>query len=136
MIGTDQIAALLAPVSAHVLTPERIEEPLQGGKGGTERASLSKYLSDKAEGYVQLYELTPTFTYQGVYDTYLLTVDAVADTKAAAVTLAAACRKQLSSTPRRGGNITTFMPERVEALPGGIYRVTVQFEVRQARTEE
>jgi len=135
----------LEEASLKVLGPEQLDEPAEyvptaaGTKpkagGGSVPTGLHAYLTDKGS-YLQVYELAPTFTASGVYDTYLLTVDALAIGREPARTLAAQARTLLSRTPRKGGYITTFQPERIEPLTRDVYRVTVQYEVRQVRTQE
>lgn len=140
-----QVVQRLEGAALKVLGPEQLDEPAEyvptpvGTKpkagGGSVPTGLHAYLTAQGS-YLQVYELAPTFTASGVYDTYLLTVDALAIGREPARTLAAQARALLSSTPRQGGRITTFQPERIEALTRDVYRVTVQFEVRDPRTQE
>lgn len=130
------VASRLAPLAVPVLMPSQVGLPDEGGLPD-QPSGLEAFLQAQApDGYVQLYELTPSYTASGVYDTSVLTVDTVGLTRELALSLAGLVRRTLSRTPRRGGRITTFLPERTEQLDGALHRVTLQFEVRGVRTGE
>ncbi len=128
------LSSLDPPIT--VLAPEDALKPgLYGpldssGRPIAGQQGLSYWLAAHPTGYVQLYEPTPIFS-DGLLDTELYVIDAIAPTRGVVRNLAARVRSALGDPIRDGSGWQHFDTQAIP-LERDCYRVQMRFQWVQA----